>query len=134
MNIGNCRVTIPKRHIVKITREYTQNQAILTATQQVISDPVMTNLTSFALSYMFVNKKNIINKNFEKVLCHKRLVNSAKKLPIAIAGSVIDANNDLIMSSMDEAMDHVNLTTHHEIIHNFMNGVFFVLKCASIFV
>ena len=133
MNI-NCRVTIPKRHIIKIGREYTQNQAILTVTQQVIADPVMTNFTSVALSYMFTNKKHIINQNFDKVLCHKRMFDSAKKLPIAIAGSVVDAHSDFIMNSVDDAMDHVNFTTHHEIIHNIMNGVIFVLKIASTFV
>jgi len=133
MNI-NCRVTIPKRHIMKITREYTQNQAIFIVTQQVVADPIMTNFTSVALSHMFNNKKNIINQKFDKVLCKKKLFDSAKKLPIAIAGSVVDANNDFIMSSMDDAMEHVNLTTHHEIIHNIMNGVFFVLKIASTFI
>ncbi|APC25827.1 Zn metallopeptidase [Only Syngen Nebraska virus 5] len=131
MIIGNCRVTIPKRHIVKFTREYTQNQAIFTVTQQVVADPIMTSFTSVALSYMITNKKNIINQKFEKVLCRKKVINSAKALSVSIVASVVDAHNDLIMSSVDDVVDNVNFTTHHEIIHNIMNGVFFVLKFVS---
>lgn len=133
MHTTRC-AKIPKRHIMKITREYAHNQAIGIVTQHVVADPILMNFTSVALSHLFNNKKHIINQKFDKVLCHKRMFNSAKKLPLAVACSVVDANNDFIMSSMDDAMDHVNFTTHHEITHEIINGVFFVLKFLSILV
>jgi len=131
MQTINVRTTIPNRQIVKIVRECAQNQLIGAVTRQMIRDPILNDFTSFALTYMVKNNKNIINQKFEKVLCRKKVINSAKALSVSIVASVVDAHSDLILNSVDDVVDNVNFTTHHEIIHNIMNGVFFVLKFVS---
>jgi hypothetical protein len=118
----NCCVSIPKKHVVKFVR----NQAICTATQQVIADPILSNFTSFALLYAVANKKkHIVNQKFERLLCHKKIIHNARTLPIVIAGSFVNTNNVFVMKSLD-----VNFPMQHDINH----GITFVLKIVTMFV
>ena len=107
----------PKKHVVKIA----QNQAVAFGIQQIIQDPVANNLAAFVVNHVLTHKNR-------RILCHKRLTMSAKPLPLAIIGSVVDQNNDTIVSSID-----LHSPIPHDMVQEVMHSVVFVLKCMLIF-
>jgi len=126
MKTINVHTTIPKRHIVN----YVQNQLIGTVTHQIIRVPILNDFTSYALAYTIANAKHIVNQKFDKVLCRKKITKSATTLPVAIAGSVVDTNHDIIINNVDDMINHVN-PSYHEIIHDLIKSTLFMLKFVS---
>ncbi|ABU44271.1 hypothetical protein FK949_gp224 [Paramecium bursaria Chlorella virus NYs1] len=106
-----------------------RNQVICMATQQVVVDPILSSLTSFVLAYAISKKNHLMQRRFDKLVCHKKIIHTAKTLPLSIGTSFVDTNNDHIQD-----MIVTNLHTHHEITHEVVHGIMFLLKIISVVV